>query len=105
MEHQLNTTNEESLKIGLKIHKGKNIFMTNIDTTNNIQIIWTEIEKVTNYKYPGQTIAMENRTNQEVLIRIKAGWSVLGKYRDIFLNRHLPMRLKRRSLTSVSYQQ
>ena len=31
MEHQLTTVNEESLKIGLKIHKGKTKFMTNID--------------------------------------------------------------------------
>ena len=95
MEHQLITVNEESLKIGLKIHKGKTKFMTNIDTTDNIQIKGTEIEKVTNYKYLGQTIAMENRTKQEVSIRIKAGWSVFGKYREIFLGRHLPMSLKR----------
>ena len=54
MEHQfLITVNEESLKIGLKIHKGKTKFMTNIDTTDNIQINGTEIEKVTNYKYLG----------------------------------------------------
>ena len=68
-EHQLNTVNEESLKIGLKINKGKTKFMTNTDTTDNIQIDGTEIEKVTNYKYLGQTIAMENRTKQEILIR------------------------------------
>ena len=55
MEHQLNTVNEDSLKIGLKIHKGKTKFMTNIDTTDNIQVNGTEIEKVTNYEYRGQT--------------------------------------------------
>ena len=36
MDHQLITVNEESLKIGLKIHKGKTKFITNIDTTDNI---------------------------------------------------------------------
>ena len=51
MEHQLNTVNEDSLKIGLQIHKGKTDFMTNIDTTDNIQMDGTEVEKVTNYKY------------------------------------------------------
>ena len=72
--------------------------MTNIDTTDNIQINGTEIEKMTNYKYPGQTIAMENRTKQEVLIKIKAGWNVFEKKtnREIFLDRHLPMSLKRK---------
>ena len=71
MEQQLITVNEESLKIGLKIHKGKTKFMTNIDTTDNIQINGTEKEKVTNYKYLGQTKAMENSSKQEVSIIIK----------------------------------
>ena len=96
MEHQLITVNEESLKIGLKIHKGKTKFMTNTNTTDNIQINGTDIEKVTNYNYMGQTIAMKNSTKQEVSIRIKAGWTVFGKYREIFLDRHLPMSLKRK---------
>ena len=96
MEHQLNTVNKESLKIGLKIHNGKTKFMTNIDTADNIQIGRTEIEKVTRYKYLGKTIAMENRTKQEASIRVKAGGSVFGKYRGIFLDRHLPMSLKRK---------
>ena len=97
-EHQLNAVNEESLKTGLKICKRKQQttkFMTNIDTTDNIKINGTETERVTNYKYLGQTIAMENRTKQEVSIRIKEGWGVFGKYREIFLDRHLPMSPKR----------
>ena len=35
MEHQLNTANEKSLKIGPKVHKGQTKFMTNVDTTDN----------------------------------------------------------------------
>ena len=50
--------------------------MKNNDTTDNIQINGTETEKVTNYNYLGQTIAMENSTKQEVSIRTKAEWSV-----------------------------
>ena len=96
MEHQLNTVNEESVKIGLKIHQGKTKHMTNIDTTDNIQINETEIEKVTNYKYLGQTIARETRRQKEVPIRINSGWSVFGKYREIFLDRHLPTSQKRK---------
>ena len=97
MEHQLITVNEKKLQDWSQDTKRKKTkFMTNIDTTDNIQINGTEIEKVTNYKYLGQTIAMENSTKQEVSIRIKAGWSVFGKYREIFLDRHLPMSLKRK---------
>ena len=55
----------------------------------------TEIKKVTNYKYLGQTIAIKNRTKQEVLIRMKAGWSAIGMYREIFLDRHLLMNLRK----------
>ena len=33
--------------------------MTNIDKTDNIQINGTETEKVTNYKYLGQTMETE----------------------------------------------
>ena len=58
MEHHLNTVIKESLKAGLKIHRGKKIRTK----TNNIQIDSTEIENVTNYKYLRRTIAMENRT-------------------------------------------
>ena len=82
---------KNSLKIGFKIHTGKTKLMTNIDITDNIQINGVEIEKVTNFKYLGQTAAMENRTKREALIRIKAEWSAFGKYREIFLDRHLPV--------------
>ena len=92
VERQLITVIEESLKTGFKTHTGKTKCMTNIDTKDNIQINGTETEKVTNYKYLGQTIAMEKK----VSIRIKAGWSVFEKYRAIFLDRHLPMSIKRK---------
>ena len=70
--------NEDRLKTGHKIHiyRKKKKFMTNIDTTDNIQIDGTEIEKVANYRNLGQTIAMENRTRQEFMIRIRAGSNV-----------------------------
>ena len=35
--------------------------MTNIDTTDNMQVDGTEIEKATNYTYLEQTIAMQIR--------------------------------------------
>ena len=74
MEHQLIPVKWRKLKNWSKMHKGKTKFMTNIDTTDNIQINGTETEKMTNYKFQGQTITMENSKKQEVSIRIKAGW-------------------------------
>ena len=67
---------KKSLKMGLKIYRGKTKLITNIHTTANIQIDGTEIEKATKYKDLGQIIAMENRTRQEVSIRRKSGLSV-----------------------------
>ena len=59
---QLNTLNYESKSIGLKIHRGKTNFMTNLETTDKMKIEGIEIEKVDKYKYLGQTIVMEDRT-------------------------------------------
>ena len=66
MEVQLNILNEESKRVGLKIHRGKTKFMTNFATTQKIEIEGIEIEKVEQYKYLGQTIALEDRTANEV---------------------------------------
>ena len=46
MEQQLNTVVEESLKFSFKVHKGKKTFLTNIDTTDSLQINRTEVEKL-----------------------------------------------------------
>ena len=96
MEVQLNILNEESKKVGLRIHRGKTKFMTNSVTTQNIEIEGIEIEKVEQYKYLGQTIALEDRTVNEVQLRIKAGWAVFGKYKEIFQNKEIPICLKRK---------
>ena len=95
-ETQLNIINKESKKVGLGIHRGKTKYITNYCTNEKIFIEGTEIEKVESYKYLGQTISMENRTLEEVLMRIKMGWSVFYKYREIFLDKDLPICLKRK---------
>ena len=64
--------------------------MTNIDTTDNIQIDGIQIEEVTNYKNLGQTIATENRKKQEVSVRVKAGWSVLESTEKSFWTASFP---------------
>ena len=70
--------------------------MRNIDAIDKIQKDGTETEKVSNSTYLGRAKARENRTRLDLLMRIKAGWSVMGKCIYIFLYRHFPMRLKRK---------
>ena len=77
MEVQLYELNQGSKKIGLNIHKGKTKYMTNFQSDETI------IEKVDRYKYLGQIVMMENQTQEEVMIRIKAGWSCFGRFKDI----------------------
>ena len=95
MEVQLNIIIEKSKKVGLKVHRDKTKFMTNFVTTQKIETECKEIEKVEQYKYIGQTIALEDRTTKEVQLRINAGWAVFAKYKEIFQNEEIPICLKR----------
>ena len=83
--------NDESKKIGLKIHRGKTKYMTNFNTKKKIIVENTEIEKVEEYRYLGQNIEMKDKTLTEVQKRIRAGWSAFGKYKFIFANKEMPI--------------
>ena len=96
METQLNNLNIESKKIGLKIHKGKTKYMTNFQSDEIITVENDTIEKVDRYKYLGQTVMLNEHTREEVKIRIKAGWSCFGRYKDILCDTKRPMSIRRR---------
>ena len=61
MEKHLNNLNSESLKVGLKIHKGKTKYMTNHADSEDILIDQQKIEKVTEFKYLGQTTHLKRQ--------------------------------------------
>jgi len=96
METQLNDLNKQSKKVGLKMHKGKTKYMTNFKTEETINIEDHEIERVEEYKYLGQTLKMEDCTSEEVMRRIKSGWSCFGRHKDILCNKNVPMSLRRK---------
>ena len=96
MEIQLNDLNTGSKKVGLKMHKGKTKYMANFDTDESIKVEDHEIEKVEEYKYLGQTIKLKDCTKEEVLRRIKSGWSCFGRHKEILCNKNIPMSLRRR---------
>ena len=52
MEKHMNNLNSESMKVGLKIHKGKTKYMTNCADSEDILIGQQKIEKVTEIKIP-----------------------------------------------------
>ena len=63
--------------------------MTNFVTTKKIEIESKEIEKVDQYKYIGQTIALEDRTANKVQLLFKAGWTVFRKYKEKFQSKKI----------------
>jgi hypothetical protein len=108
MDEQLNRLNRESKKVGLQMHKGKTKFMTNFTTQETITIENHQIEKVDKYKYLGQTLKMDNTTEEEILTRIKAGWRSFGMHKHILTDKDIPMSLRSRVfnqcvLTTIVY--
>ena len=93
---QLNEINQEGNKVGMKIHRGKTKYMTNNENANNATIAGEEIEKVTHYKYLGQTMYMKEATNAKIDERIRAGWNSFGKHKEILQNKEIPTNLKKR---------
>ena len=71
--------NSESLKVGLKIHRGKTKYMTNHADSEDILIDQQKIEKVTELKYLGQKTHLKDTTKEEIYARIRAAWSCFGK--------------------------
>ena len=91
----MNNLNSESMKVGLKIHKGKTKYMTNYADNEDILIGQQKIEKVTEFKYLGQTTHLKDTTKEEIYARIRAGWSCFGKNKEILQDKQLPISLKK----------
>ena len=95
MESQMNTLNNISKTVGLKMHKGKTKYMLNYPNQDTVCIETEEIEKVEKYKYLGQTTYLRETTKEEIKCRIRAGWSCFGRNREVFLDDEMPMSLRR----------
>ena len=79
MGKHLNSLNSESLKVGLKVHKGKTKFATNHADSEDKLTDQEKIEKVTEFKYLGQTTHLKDTTKEEIYARIRAAWNCFGK--------------------------
>ena len=66
MEKHLNNLNSESLKVGLIMHKGKTKYMTNYADSEDILIDQQKNEKLTEFKYLGQTTHLKDTTKEEI---------------------------------------
>ena len=75
----MNSLNSESLKVGLKILKGKTKYMTNHAHSEDILIDQQTTEKVTDFKYLGQNTHLKDTTKEVIYVRVRAAWSCFGK--------------------------
>ena len=91
----LNNLNSESLKVGLKIHKGKTKYMTNHADNEDLLIDQQKIEKLTEFKYLGQTTHLKDATKEEIYARIRAAWSCFGKKQGNLQDKQLPISHKK----------
>ena len=80
---------------GSKIHKGKTKYMTNHADSEDILIDQQKIEKVTEFKYLGQTTHLKDTTKEEIYARIRAVWSCFGKNKEILQDKQLPISFKK----------
>ena len=97
MEKHMNNLNSESMKVGLKIHKGKTKYMTNYADNEDILIGQQKIEKVTEFKYLGQTTHLKDTTKEEIYARSaesEQGGAVLEKTRKYSKINNSPFHLK-----------
>ena len=53
--------------------------MKNFHSDETIEIENEIVEKVGRYKYLGQTVMFDEHTGDEIMTRIKAGWSCFWK--------------------------
>ena len=95
MEEHLNKLNTESKKCGLKIYKGKTKFMTNFETDEDNENENEKLEKVESYNYLGQITTTNRKSEDELKERIIKSWSCFGQNREIFMDKNLPLSLKR----------
>ena len=95
MEKHLNSLNSESLKVGLKIHKGKTKYMTTHADSEYMPTDRENIEKVTEFKYLGQTTHIKDTIKEEIFARIRAASNSFGKNKEILKDRQLPISLKK----------
>ena len=95
-QEMLNDLNRESLKVGLKMHKGKTRVMSNDKAQQRvIRVDNKALEVVEEYNYLGQILKLTRDNEHEIKRRITLGWKAFGRQSKI-MKSSLPICLKRK---------
>ena len=92
----LNDINRESLKVALKMHKGKTKVMFNDKAQGRVIRMDNEtLEVVEEYNYLGEILKLTRDNEHEIKRRITLGWKAFGRQSKI-MKSSLPICLKRK---------
>eukprot|EP00794_Sanderia_malayensis_P008022 gene8022-8881_t len=87
----------ESRKVGLKMNMSKTkVLFNKFVTKEEIKINDNILEEVNKYIYLGQEIWPDNNQYEEIKRRSQAGWIAFYKHKDVFLEKSIPICLKRK---------
>lgn len=97
LEEMINELNRESLKVGLKMNREKTKVLFNpFVEEKTIMIGDLQLESVEEIKYLGKILNKDGTLMPEIVQRIRAGWSAMGKLKNVMTGR-LPLCLKRKA--------
>ena len=71
--------------------------MTNFETDKEMKIENKKLEKMESYNYLGQITTTKRKSEDEIKERSRKSWSCFGKNKEIFMNKNLPLSLKRQA--------
>ena len=69
--------------------------MTNFETDEEIKIENEKLEKVESYNYLAQITTTNRKSEDKIKERIRKSWSCFGKNGEVFMDKNLPLSLKR----------
>ena len=96
MEKHLNNLNSESLKVGLKIHKGKTKYMTNHADSEDILIeISKNLKKWHNSNTSDKPHTLKTPLKKKYMPESEQRGAVLEKNKEILQDKQLPISLKK----------
>ncbi|CAH2097985.1 unnamed protein product [Euphydryas editha] len=99
LEQMIQSLNEESEKVGLKMNLTKTKVMTN-SIKVDITVSGAILEFVNEYTYLGQLISPKDITVKEINARIATGWKKFWSLKEIMKSQDLGIALKRKTFNT-----
>ena len=90
-QQQLDELAINAIKVGLEVNIKKTEYMTNIKNDTKLKLNDNDLQQVEDFKYLGAHL---ESSEKDMEIRIGQAWSAFWKLEKIWLNKHLPDKIK-----------